>query len=171
MLKKLCTAGVLCVALCAAQHKVSAQPTHGGPSLNRQPPPTVERPKQHPMDRWLAMSVQEREAALAKVPPERRAKLVPQIDNWLKMTPLQRDRARWFFNLPPEQKAIVQDHRLWVDTLPEERRPVIRREINSLQELSPEAREAELQSPSFNRRFDPEERERIRKMVSVMPPE
>ena len=52
--------------------------------------------------------------------------------------------------------------------LPQERRPVVRKEINSLQSLSPEARQAELESPSFARKFNPDEREHIVKLVSTM---
>jgi hypothetical protein len=171
MMKNLLTAGALAVVLWATSPAVVAQQAHGGPSINRLPPPRPERPLPHPMDRWMAMSAQDREAALARVNPERREKLIQQIERWQRMSPRERERARWFFNLPPDQKQIVTAFNKWMQTLPEERRPIIRREINSLQELSPEARQAELDAPSFTRKFDAEEREHIGKMISVMPAE
>lgn len=158
------------VALLAAAPEVSAQ-ARGGVMPNRVPPVKPERamPRQeHPLDRWAAMPPKQREAALAKRPPEKAEELRQRIAKWEAMTSEQKQRARDFFNKPAEQKLIIKEHAEWIQTLPQERRQVIRKEIHSLQSLSPEARQAEIDSPSFNRRFDGTERERITKMVSAM---
>ena len=149
---------------------------HGGAMPNRVPPPKPERPQklarpQHPLDRWSAMSPQQRESALAKLPPERRENIEQRLAKWESMTPAQKERARNFAALPVEQKLIVKEHAQWMQTIPQERRQAVRKEINSLQQLSPEARMAEIDSPSFSRRFDTVEREHIGKMLSTLPPE
>jgi len=149
---------------------------HGGAMPNRVPPPKPVRSErlarpEHPLDRWAAMSPQQRSAALAKLPPARREKLTIRLAKWENMTPVQKERAREFAAMPAEQKLIVKNHAAWMQQLPQERRAAVRREINSLQQLSPEARVAEMDAPSFQRRFDTVEREHIGKMVSIMPPE
>jgi len=169
MKQLLCMVGTLWVVLAAATPEVSAQ-AHGGVMPNRMPPPRPERTQtqQHPMDRWTAMPPRQREAALGRLKPERAEKIREQMKKWDEMSPEQKERARRFFNLPPEQKKIINDHAAWMKTIPAERVPMVRKEVNSLQNLSPEARQAEIESPSFNKRFSEEERERIRKLVPTM---
>ena len=117
------------------------------------------------------MSPAQREAAMSKMTPERRENLQKRIAHWESMTEPQKEKARWFAGLPPDQKKIVREHAEWIQQLPEERRVAVRKETNLLQQLSPEAREAELDSPSFSRKFDEEEREHLKKIISTMPKE
>lgn len=163
-------AGALWMVLAAATPEVSAQ-ARGGAMPDRVAPMRPERAarQQHPLDRWTAMPPKVREAQLAKLPPEKRAQVEQRIANWEQMTPEQKERARHFAALPVAQKQIVRDHADWMKQLAQERRPVVRKEINSLQSLSPEARQAEIESPSFARRFNEDEREHIGKLVPTMP--
>ena len=173
MRQQLYTIGSLWVVLAAAASDVFAQ-AHGGVMPNRVPPPKPQRAEkmaraEHPLDRWMAMPPEQRERAMAKLPPERRANLDARLAKWAAMTPEQKERARDFAAMPVDQRKIVTQHAEWMQTLPQDRRQIVRKEINSLQHLSPEARQAELESPSFSRRFDASEREHIAKMIPVMP--
>ena len=157
------------MVLAAASPEVSAQ-ARGGVMPNRMPPPKPERMvrQEHPLDRWAAMPPRQREAALSRLPQARAEDIRARLAKWEAMTPEQKERARTFFGKPADEKKIIRDHAEWFKMLPEERRPVIRKEVQSLQSLSPEARSAELDSPSFSRRFSEEERDHIRKLVSTM---
>ena len=169
-MKRLATIfGILWVALLAATPGVLAQ-ARGGVMPNRVPPPKPERVlrQQHPLDRWAAMPPKQREAALSKLPPDRAENVKARLAKWENMTPEQKQRAREFASKPAEQKQIIRDHAQWMQQVPEERRPVIRKEIHSLQSLSPEARQAEFESPSFSKKFSEDEREHIGKLVSTM---
>ena len=166
------TVWALWVVLVAATPEVLAQ-ARGGVMPNRVPPPKPERAErmerqQHPLDRWAAMPPRQREAALARRPPEKAAELRRRIAGWEAMSPEAKERARRFYNKPEDQKQIVKDHVQWMQTLSQERRPIIRKEIVSLQTLSPEARQAEVEAPSFAKRFNEDEREHIAKLVTTM---
>ena len=145
----------------------SKLPAPKAPPSKAPPQPMADR-TEHPLDRWAAMPPKQREAELAKRPPEKAEELRKRIANWEKMTPDQKERARHFAALPPDQKRVVREHAAWMQQLPDERRPIVRKEINSLQSLSPEARQAELDSPSFSRKFNADEREHIGKLISTM---
>ena len=114
------------------------------------------------------MPPKQREAALSKLPAARAENVKARLAKWENMTPEQKQRAREFAAKPAEQKQIIRDHAQWMKEVPEERQHVIRKEINSLQSLSPEARQAELESPSFSKKFSDGEREHIGKLVSTM---
>jgi len=140
---------------------------------NRVPPPKPERAKkldrpQHPLDRWAAMSPAQREAALAKYPPAKQQNIRQRLAKWMDMSEEQKERVR---NLTPEQRRILTTHSQWMQTLPQERRQAVRKQINLFEQMSPEARQAEIESPSFNRRFDVTERDHIKQVVSTMPVE
>ena len=162
-----CIPGLL-VALAAAP-EVCAQ-ARGGVMPNRVPPPKPERMErpQHPLDRWSSMPPRQRDAALSRLPAEKADSIRTRLAKWEAMTPEQKQRARDYFGKPADQKQIIRDHAHWMQELPQERRPVIRREVQSLQSLSPEARQAELESQSFSKRFNDAEREHISKLVSTM---
>jgi Protein of unknown function (DUF3106) len=161
--------GVLTVVLLAGASGVFAQ-AHGGAMPNRVPPPKPERAvrPQHPLDRWAAMSPAQRDAALAKLPPERAQNIKARLAKWADMTEEQKDRVR---NLTPEQRQTLTAHAQWMQTLPQERRQAVRKQVNLFQQMSPEARQAEIESPSFTRRFDAAERDHIKQVISTMPVE
>ena len=127
----------------------------------------IDRPV-YPLDRWAAMNPAQREAAMAKMTPERRASLEKRLAHWESMPEAQKERVR---NLTPAQRQILAAHAQWMQTLPQDRRQTIRRQIQMFEQISPEARQAELNSPSFGRKFDAEERDHIQKVVSTMPKE
>jgi len=141
-----------------AQQQLKAGPP-GGPKLDR---------PVYPLDRWAQMDPAQRQAALAKLPPERRENVQQRLAHWETMPEVQKERVRRVWLLPPDQKKIVREHTEWLQTLPQERRVVLRKETNLLEQMSPEARQAELESPSFNRKFDGVEREHLQKIVSTM---
>lgn len=125
----------------------------------------------YPLDRWAAMSPAQRDEMMSRMKPERRQNLQERLAHWQSLPEPQKERVRAFFALPPDQKRIVREHAEWMKTLPQPRRQAIRHQLQVFEQMSPEARQAELDSPSFTRRFDPVEREQLRKMVSTMPRE
>ncbi len=162
-------AGVFWLTLAVATPEALAQ-ARGGVMPSRVPPPKPERVarQQHPLDRWASMPPKQREAALSRLPPARAENVRARLAKWESLTPEQKQRAREFAAKPADQKQIIRDHAQWFQQLAQDRRPAIRREINSLQSLSPEARQAELESPLFAKRFNEDEREHIGKFVSTM---
>ena len=166
-----------------ASTPVALAQVHGGPMPNRVPAKQPKRAEkldkaggaprrpgpaagQHPLDYWSSLSPEERQIQLAKLPPERAQQLEKGVDRWSKMTPQQKEVAR---SMTPEKRKIMTAHREWLLQQPEERQKAIRKQTQMLQQMSPEARLAELDSQTFKNRFDPAEREHIKKIVSIIP--
>lgn len=100
------------------------------------------------LDRFSKMSPQDREKALAKLPPQRRAVFEQRLARYEQMTPEQRDRV----------KQRVEE----MEGLPKDRQNAIRQEIQRLQALPFGQRKKALNSEEFQQRFSPDEQRLVR---------
>ncbi len=94
------------------------------------------------------MNPEQREKELAKLPPQRRARVEQQVQTFESLPPDVREkrleRLQAMFNLPPE------------------RRQAVNQEIQRIKEFSPGAeRHKQLMSEEFQQKFSPEEKELI----------
>jgi hypothetical protein len=158
---------------------ISLAQVHGGPMPNRVPAKQPKRADkqdkaarpvaaagQHPLDRWRNLTPEQRQAQLAKLPPEKAANIQKRLDAWNKMTPDQQQVAR---SMTPEKRQLVSDHREWLLQQAPERQKAIVRQTQLLRQMSPEARQSEFESPTFKNRFDATEREHIKRIISIIP--
>ena len=113
----------------AAQTRAPAQ--RGAP----QQPNSNRMPKAIPgpqFQRFQQMSPEDRERALSKLPPERRARIEQQLERYEKLT--------------PAQKEFVNRRLAMLQSLPPRRQAAVRQELQRLRELPPAQRRAALNS-------------------------
>lgn len=139
-----------------------AQGRRGGPG---QAPAILER-----LER---MSAEERKAFLDGLPPMRRARIEQRLREWERLSPAQRARLgrqfRRFRELPPARQQLVRECFLRLHNTPMPRRQMLGRQIRLLRAMTPEEREAWLNGPYFQNRFDRNERDIIRGLMDIGP--
>ena len=138
----------------------AALPLSASPAQKTRPPAPHPAPKQpNPnrmpkaipgpqFQRFQQMSPEERERALSKLPPERRARIEQQLQRYESLTPAQKE----FVN---RRLALLQ-------SLPPQRQAAVRQELQRLRELPPAQRRAALNSIEERERFSPDEMQLIR---------
>ena len=117
----------------------------------------------NPLDRWNQMQPQQRERALAKLPPERQRLIRDRLERFNSLPKAEQDRLRSrfevFSQLPPEQQDLVRRDMQAFNRLPPDRRPLVRREIAQLRRLPEPGRRARIASEEFHARYTPEEQQ------------
>jgi len=132
-----------------------------------------ERPKagETPLERWNRMTPEQRQRALAKLPPERRRELLRKLEQFRNLPPGERqqlrERYRAFSQLPPEQQARARELFRQFNSLPEDRRPVVRLEYEELRGMAPAEREDRMNSEAFRSRFTPAEQQMLQDLTRV----
>jgi hypothetical protein len=133
-----------------AQKKPPANPPAPHPAGKAGKPPNSNQPKENPveqLERFQKMSPEERDKALAKLPPERRERVEQQLQRFDKMKPEQREqqmaRLKAFQKLSPQRRQIV------------------RQEIDDIRSLPPRLRAARLNGVEM-KSFSPDEQQLIR---------
>ncbi len=106
-----------------------------------------------PAQRFLNMTPAERERALARLPPERRAQIEQRLNR--------------LAQLPPEQRAELQQRYQAFQSLPRDRQDAVRLELQSLRALPPRLRQRRLSSPGFQREYSPEEQRLLRESMGL----
>src|ERR1700681_2449476 len=105
------------------------------------------------VQRLLNMTPEEREKALARLPPERRAQIEQRLNR--------------LAQLPPEQLAELQRRYQAFQSLPRDRQDAVRLELQSLRALPPRLRQRRLASPGFQREYSPEEQRLLRESMGL----
>ncbi len=95
------------------------------------------------LDRFSKMSPQDREKALSKLPPQRRAAFEQRLEHYQKLT--------------PEQQARVRQRVEEMESLPKDRQNAVRQEIQRITALPGPQRKRILSSEEFRQRFSPDE--------------
>ena len=145
-----------------------------------QPAVSSDRPEaprqaraENPIDRWNQMSPEERERALAKLPPQRARMIRERIRRYNQLPEREkqalRERYQMFSQLPPDKQAIVRQRMLEARQLPRSRWPVIRREVDQLRAMPEAQRRARLNSEEFRSRFSPQEQQIVRDITEILP--
>lgn len=126
--------------------------------------------------RLMLATPQQRERALAMLPPDRQAQIRKQLE-WFDSLPkaqqdLQIRRLERFASLPPDQQLIVRLQMEALAKLPPPRRQAIQRALVMLQSLPRPQRNARLSNPAFKNRFSPEEQKIIEDLSNawLLPP-
>jgi hypothetical protein len=173
--------GILALALAAS---LSAQP--GAPAPAAAQPGNDAARKPGPGGRFvnpeslaarlMLATPEQRERALALLPPARQALVRKQLE-WFDGLPkaqqeMQIRRLDRFASLPPGQQAIVRLRMQAVAKLPLDRRRAIQRALIVLQTLPRGQRAARMNNPAFVSRFSPEERQIVEDLSDawLLPP-
>ena len=148
-------------------------PAHPQPSAT--PKPDKTGPANAPIEDFARMSPEERQKALANLPPKRAEKLRKQLNDYNKMTPQQQAAAREqlnaFRNLPPERQEKLRKSFSKFSGEPADRQQEMRQELNQLRGLPEAERKARLNSAAFKDRFNNNERKIVREMSDLLPNE
>jgi hypothetical protein len=94
------------------------------------------------------MSPQERQKALAQLPPDRRQRMEQQLQR--------------YENLTPQQKQKVQQRLEMLQSLPPRRQAAIRQELQNLRQMPFAQRKQVLNSEQERQKFSPEEMDILR---------
>ena len=139
------------------------------------PPARSEEPKpeETPIDEFQKMSPEQREKSLAKLPPDRAAKIRKQLDVLDKMTPEQRAAVReqlaLFRQLPPEKQQALRKAFDTFSKEPADRQQAMRAELNQLRAMPQGDRQARIASPEVKSRFNKREQKILAEMSSLLP--
>jgi hypothetical protein len=105
------------------------------------------------LDRWEKMTPEQRQRALDRMPPERRAQM--------------EERLNRLEQLPPEQKEQLKQRYREFQALPRDRQDAVRLEIQALRSMRPAARIARVNSPAFQRQYSPDEQKILKQSLGI----
>ena len=129
----------------------------GGPALAQAKKAAVlPRPPALPtpvLRRLSQMTPEQRQKALARLPPERRERVEQQLSR--------------LDALPPDQRASVIQRYDEFQALPRDRQATVRAELQALRRMPLLQRRARLNSPEFQQTFSPEEQRLLRESFPV----
>ena len=140
-------AAMVWLAVCGEVSPAAPQGKKPPPPANRpnRPAPKPQRNPAQELDQFQKMTPDQREKALAKLPPERRARMEKQLSR--------------YENLTPAQKAQVQRRLEMLQALPPGRQKAVRQELQQLRAMPPAERRQRLNSEEESQHFSPEEME------------
>jgi hypothetical protein len=181
----------LIAALLLAVGLVAGSPAQTGHSGAGQADPAAPesdvRPRRGPMGRmagplgnpgnpvmqFLRMSPEEREKALANLPPRRRMRIRQALENFDRLPQAEKERRLRlldeFRQLPAERQQLLNERIQAFNSLPIRRRLWLRPELMRLRRMSPEDRQVRLNSPEFKARFDPSEQQILIDLAEFYP--
>jgi len=122
-----------------------------------------------PLEVFERMTPEQREKAMASLPPERRKKLQQQLKIYDQLTPAQKNQLDWFNHLPPaRQEAFRKVYKKFVNE-PPERQQTMREEMSRLSSLPIGERQTRLASPEVRERFNKNEQQILGQMSDALP--
>jgi hypothetical protein len=145
---------IAAAVLGAQKDESSPRPApRNGPAKNPEAPKGGGAPRLgapgNPVERLMAMSPEQRERVLEKLPASQQANLRQRLERFDKLPPAERARLNqmWstFNNLPPEKQAIP--------ALPDERRQALAPVLQRLRRMPEDERHALLGSEEFKSKF------------------
>src|SRR4051812_8892268 len=125
------------------------------------------------VERLLMMAPEQRDRALEKLPPKQQENLRRRFEQFDKLPPEERARRieMWkrFESLPPEKREVLTRQIQAFRALPDDRLIVMRPALNRLSRMTPEERQARLNSEAFKNRFSPEELQMLSDLAENYP--
>jgi hypothetical protein len=156
----------------AAARRGASIPRRG--PLAQSPPAPRPVAARLPVDRWNDMKPEQRETALAKLPPDRQQKIRDQIArfNSLPETEQQRLRERYerLQQMPPDKRDAVRRELRHFSETPVERRRELVREMRELRDLNDGDRRSRMASDGYRARYSPEERQMLQDLTDYLSP-
>ena len=115
----------------------------------------------NPVERLMAMSPEQRERVLEKLPARQQANLRQRLERFDKLPPAERSRLNqmWstFNNLPPEKQAVVTRQMQAFNAMPDERRQALAPVLQRLRRMPEDERHALLGSEEFKSKYSASE--------------
>jgi hypothetical protein len=125
------------------------------------------------LERLLAMTPEQRERVLEKLPRGQQENLRRRFEQFDQRPPEERARLlrAWerLESLSPERRELLTRQMQAFNSVADERRPVLRRALNQLGRMTPEERTAALASEPFKRRFSAQELQMLSDLAENYP--
>lgn len=138
----------------------------------KQPAHQAANPPKSPVERLSKMTPKQREAALAKLPPERQEQLKKRLEMYDRMSPDEKqrlnDQYEIFRQLPPERQESMRRLFRRFNNMPDERKPMLQQEFRNLRTMKESERVARLKSDDFRARFSVPERRLLQEMATTV---
>ena len=126
------------------------------------------------VDRFNRMSPEERQQALAKLPPERRKKIEDQLNWYNNLTPQQRrqlrSRLQAFNQLPPDRQNQARRLFRQVGELPPERQEPLSKEFETLRTMPEADRRSRINSDEFRSKYNKHEQRILSDLSGLLKP-
>jgi phage-related protein len=133
------------------------------------------RPGAQLLQRLAAMTPEEREKALANLPPERRENMIRRLENFRSMPPEARERATTelerLSSLPPQRQNQVRRALRQLQALPDDRKAIVGAELERLSAMPEEERRVRMNTEEFRNRYSPAEQQMLGNLSEVLPRE
>jgi hypothetical protein len=132
------------------------------------------RPGVQALQRLARMTPEERQRALASLPPPRRREILEKFREFQNLPPTARQRVtpelERLQSLPPQRQNQVRRSLQQFRALPDDRKATIRQELGRLSAMPDEDRRARMNSEEFRNRFSPAEQQMIGNLSEVVAP-
>lgn len=151
-----------------------AQGKRGG-VMNRRPPARPQRPDQEAKDleKISKMTPDQRQKALAHVPPERRQAIEARLKQYNDLSSEEKGRLQnqlnQLHNYTPERQQAIRNAIGGIAKLPPDRQLAVRQEIRQLRAMPEADRQARMNTPEFQQRFKKHEQKMIQELHDVVP--
>lgn len=123
--------------------------------------------------RLLQMSPDEREAALSRLPPDRRKQIEEKLENFSKRPAEQQarvlDQQKRLTALPPERQAVARQALTEYQAIDGPRKVVIAAQLARLNAMTPEQRAVLMNRPAFRGRFSDTEIQMMNNLIGIVP--
>ncbi|MEP6534712.1 MAG: DUF3106 domain-containing protein [Bryobacteraceae bacterium] len=133
------------------------------------------RARLNAVDRLSRMTPEQRQRALAKLSPERRAILEDRLERYNQLPAAQKERLRaqteTFQSMPPERQEAVRKTFRQFNNLPDDRRKPVQQELRRLRSMAEPERSERMNSEAFHNRYSPDERQILENLAALVPPE
>lgn len=167
---------VLALAPVGAAQKNAPRPTarQAQPrAQNPKAPKANNRPGEQILLNLQNMTPGEREKALSKLPPARRAQIEKRIQNFESLPPAQQerrlDRLERLNSLPPQRQKQVRRSAQDLKDLPDDRKKAVNQELRRMTNMTDEDRKAHMNTDNFRNKFSPSEQEMIGNLNELLP--
>jgi len=121
----------------------------------------LPHPLGNPVQRMMAMTPEQRERILEKLPPQQQANIRQRLERFDKLPPAEKARQlqmlQRFSDLPPEKQQLLSRQLQAFSALPEDRRAALGKELMQLSRMQDSERQARLDSKELKGRFSPPE--------------
>jgi phage-related protein len=126
------------------------------------------------LQRLARMTPEERQRALASLPPQRRREILEKFREFQNLPPTARQRVtpelERLQSLPPQRQNQVRRSLQQFRALPDDRKATIRQELGRLSAMPDEDRRARMNSEEFRNRYSPAEQQMIGNLSEVVAP-
>ena len=174
MFRSACRSVILAATLSAAL--LAQRPMGRAPAPKGSGPqnPNNKKGNRNIIDKWARMAPDEREKALARLPPERRRKIEDQLNQSKNMTPQQRRESRsqiqWFNQLPPAKQNQARRLFRQFGEFPQPRQGMLRNEFETLSAMPEADRRSRINSDEFRNKYNSREQQFLADMSGLITP-